>query len=441
MVSVPEKDAGRYSVDVITTVEGFDTMAPVWETIFKASCASLFQSFDWQRTWWEYYGEEHHERRLHILLVSIDGSPVGIAPFFIEHVHGSGLLGYARLAFIGEESSDYLDLIVMPELAEPIALVCARWIAEEAASSDVLILEEMPDRSAASRVMYEALSGFGFRGSRFISEQCPRTQLKPTWEETLASFAINHRREINRRRRNMSKAYTVEFEVCSEPDALLADMDDFIAMHQYRWNAAGKLGVFAHPDAAAFHKKIAARLLEKGMLLLTFLRLNGVRTAASYGFIYGGEVSIYLTGVGDAGDAWKLSPGRVLMGYCMEEAARRGVKVFDFMRGTESYKYEFDGVDVPNWTLVMFAPGSRLAPMKLKVDFLARSLVKRTKQEWFALQRFVGDHGVFSIPTMRYLGGQLRMFLSDGVQKARSPERSVSQSRATNSPNEGATVS
>ena len=56
-------------------------------------------------------------------------------------------------------------------------------------------------------------------------------------------------------------------------------------------------------------------------------------------------------GARDMGEAWNHSPGIVFESYCIQEALGRGARVYDFLRGTEPYKYRFGAVDVPNWRI------------------------------------------------------------------------------------------
>jgi CelD/BcsL family acetyltransferase involved in cellulose biosynthesis len=46
-------------------------------------------------------------------------------------------------------------------------------------------------------------------------------------------------------------------------------------------------------------------------------------------------------------DARELSPGVVLVERLIRRALERGQRRFDFLRGDESYKYEWGGADEP----------------------------------------------------------------------------------------------
>lgn len=407
----------------IGDIAGFDALEDVWQSLFVMGSRSVLQSFAWSRTWWKHFGEGDTAKQLKILLVESETDVIGIAPLFVEEIRLAGIPIVRRAAFIGRETSDYLDVLARPGREGQVAGEIAEYLAGMTPTVDVIQLEDMPDSSSVRSPLDRAIEGLMRDGRMFVNEQCPRTFLRGTWEETLAGFAINHRREINRRRRNMSKSYAVEFEMTADAAAVRHDMEEFIAMHQRRWNVSGHLGVFADEQSAEFHKDIACQFFQKGWLALSFLRLNGARVAANYGFRYGDAIAIYLTGVGEAGDAWKLSPGRVLMGYCMEEAIRSGAAVFDFMRGTEQYKYEFDAKDVPNWTILRFR--SRNAALRFKAHALALSFQRRSRAEWYMFQRVAADEGVFSPAMVRHVRERLGVVLHDGMAKLRAPERAV----------------
>jgi len=170
-------------------------------------------------------------------------------------------------------------------------------------------LEEITDRSPTGRLLYEALLRQGWVASRFVDEQCPRTLLRKTWEETVASFPVNYPREIRRRLRNIAKAYEVEFELVPPGPQVQPTMREFIEMHQERWVRDGYMGVFADPRRATFHCEVANRLSCRGWLFLAFLCADGQRCAANYGFSFRGVLSTYLGGTREIGELWRYPPG------------------------------------------------------------------------------------------------------------------------------------
>jgi CelD/BcsL family acetyltransferase involved in cellulose biosynthesis len=46
-----------------------------------------------------------------------------------------------------------------------------------------------------------------------------------------------------------------------------------------------------------------------------------------------------------------VSPGIVAIAMCIEDAIKRGIRRFEFLRGNEAYKYRFGGRDHHIYTL------------------------------------------------------------------------------------------
>jgi hypothetical protein len=122
-------------------------------------------------------------------------------------------------------------------------------------------------------------------------------------------------------------------------------------------------------------------------------------------------------------DSARYSPGRVLHGFSIEHAIGMGAKIYDFMRGTEPYKLEFEAKGVPNVTLVLYRPKTILPEHKFKLNLVGRSLVRRAGQEWRSLAYVVDRKGLFSGSTMRYLFERLWLNAKGGLRKIIAPEK------------------
>jgi hypothetical protein len=159
--------------------------------------------------------------------------------------------------------------------------------------------------------------------------------------------------------------------------------------------------------------------------MLTFLRVNGTRMAGDYGLRFRESFMTYLGGVRGGEEFLRLSPGRALLMEVMKNCIQQGATVFDYMRGTERYKYDLGGVDVPNWTIIMFSrPGKRLRLIH-RAAILRESLQRRATHEWVHLVYHQRKHGLISAGFVRYLAGRVATVVSDGMQKFRSPEKTI----------------
>jgi CelD/BcsL family acetyltransferase involved in cellulose biosynthesis len=415
----------EYRVTIVSSEAGFDALGQAWGRLVDEGGISVFQSFEWQRTWWKHFGENNPWMRLHIIVVSYEGQPVAIAPCCVETLTTLGLLHIRCLSFLGRGKSDYLDIIVKPGIEAETILHIARSLGDSRNTFDLLMIEDISERSTRGVLLFEALQRQGFTGERFVSEYCPRTTFGLTWKETSTSIPSNTNGRLDKRRRQLEARHNADTEFASAESLTPADVDDFMALHQQRWESVGQSGLFADRQFAEFFREAVIRLKDRGWPMLAFLRLEGKRVVGICGFLFRDEYSYYLNGLGEVGAAKQFSPGLVLHLLCMEELFRRGVRTYDFLRGVERYKYELGGVNVPNWTLLMYSHPGSLVRKKHRAYLLQTSLVRRVRMEWSMVRRQGRISGVLSGAMLRYTSERFRKIARDGYAKLRVPEQAV----------------
>jgi CelD/BcsL family acetyltransferase involved in cellulose biosynthesis len=420
--------AGRLAVGVVDDAAGFDALEREWDALLERSDASVFQSFEWQRTWWRHFGEGRRGARLHLVTLRAPDGLAAIAPLYVERVLGP--LALRRLLFVGHRDSDYLDVLVARGREAQCAEALADHLSARPQPFDVAVLEETPDRSRIGALLCSAFVRRGWGTSRFVQERCPRTALAKTWEETIAGFDIANRREVRRRLRNMQKEHAVELEVVSPGDAVEPSMREFVDMHQERWARDGYWGVFSDRAQADFHCDVAERLARRGWLFLAFLRVDGRRCAVNYGFSFRSTASVYLTGARPVPPALaRHSPGRSLHALGMQWAIAQGRTIYDFMRGAEPYKYELGAIDVPNWTVVAYPRHPRRSEAKHALHLFVAAVGRRARREAHALRVASRGGGWLSREVMTHAARATRRALAD-LQRILGRRREVEPARA-----------
>ena len=132
------------------------------------------------------------------------------------------------------------------------------------------------------------------------------------------------------------------FRLCDGQD-LGAGLDAFWALHEKRWNSKGQAGSFTDPGKREFYRRMATRCAEKDWLRLCFLTMEATPIATLLGFRYGSRFYGLQTGFDPA---WsKFSVGHVLLARVFEQAIVEGCREYDFLRGTEPYKYDWKARD------------------------------------------------------------------------------------------------
>jgi hypothetical protein len=107
----------------------------------------------------------------------------------------------------------------------------------------------------------------------------------------------------------------------------------------------------------------------------------------------------------------------------MQWAIARGLARYDFMRGAEPYKYDFDAVDVPNWTTVAYPGSSRFAAAAHLLQGALSKLARRVRREARALRAAARRGGWLSGAVVAQLGRAVRRAAADARELTRRPER------------------
>ncbi len=419
------KQVSKLTLQVVTRPEEFDALQAEWDRLLEESDATVFQSFEWQRTWWKHFGEQDDSANLHIVTLRSHGRLVAIAPLFIESLKRLGLIRLRRLGFIGGGITDYLDVVVAKGYETSCLPVLASHIADQSSLFDVIHLTDISDRSPNHALLYLELSRQGFRGHHFVNEYCPRMRLLQTWEATVASLSSSKQKRFRQVQRKIESDFKVELHVVTDPDQLPHDFTEFFNLHQKRWKESGHSGVLADARTAGFHREISELFFKRERLFLAFLLLDGRRVAANYGFVYRKELLHYLSGIEMRDELLKYSIGRVLQMYSIAEAAKRGIEVYDFMRGPEEYKYYFNSVDVTNWTVLMYPSRTGFIELKFKMMLLIDSMRRRANKERLLWSKASKGQGVLSRAMAAHVAKRIRTNIGDGIQKLRSPEKSL----------------
>jgi CelD/BcsL family acetyltransferase involved in cellulose biosynthesis len=408
-----------FTVAAVTSEQEFDALEPAWTALFDAFGTFAFQSFEWNRTWWRHFGEADPARTLEILVVTDGDEVAAIAPFFVEALPVLGTIPVRRLFLIARDHSDYLEPLVRADDAAECLQALAGHLWSERNAFDMLIMESLPDHSPSAEGWVQALTDAGFTCTRTAGDACPRASFGATWDETLAALPGATRGKMTRRMRHLARRHDAVLELAQDPAQVDKDVDDFIELHQQRWIAAGYPGAFADEQFAAFIRDAAREQARRGRLVLAFLRIDGQRKGAICGFRHGNEFDYYLGGMGDAGDAMRYSPGIALHLWCMEAMFERGVRVYDFLRGTESYKADLGGVAAPTWTIAATGRPYRLGRTKHQAHLVQSKVLNRLAIERRLLREERSGASAETVGVRRHLTRRIATAWNDALGKVR----------------------
>lgn len=349
----------RPVVRTVRTTADFDALAEGWNRLYESCPTSTtpFQSYAWLRSWWRQVGQSDPELRLTILVVEDRGEITAIAPLAVRTTRLAGVRT-RRVIPLGVPYTDYLPPLISADpqcgraAVGALARSIAQWAAETGAGGfDELVLSDLPEHWPWLEAWQAALREAGLRCRREPGDICPRVVLADTWEETWQLLPPVTRGKIGRRLRQLRARHDAHLELAGGPDTIERDLDDVIRLHQRRWSAAGQPGMFANPQLLGLVRDAAPVLAAQHRLVVAFLVVDGVRRVALLGLRHAQEFHFYTGGLDDAGEAMRYSPGIVAHLELMRVLHEQGVRVYDLLRGSESYKSDLGGVGSPTWTL------------------------------------------------------------------------------------------
>ena len=352
---------------------------PTWDELAaRTPWATPFSAWAFHRSWWEAYGATAHEQTLVVLdpaeATDPAATPIAIVPLMhrheveetdatthttLRHAQGGVLTPVAPTAkavFFGASyHADYATVLADPSDLPAVADAVVGYLSGDTGERgdpgawDVVDLRRLrcgdPAADALSAAFERAAPTCHFTVSAEREDVCPVLTLPAgiDLDGYLATLSKKERHEVRRKIRRAEAAGEVRLTTSARP---LADLDDFIELHQKKW---GDDGLFPPTPGGtcsrSFFRHLFRQFGPNGPLKLTRLTIGDRLVASGIHFDDGQRILYYNAGVDP--DARDLSPGVVMVARYIEQAIATGRTELDFLRGDEPYKYEWGAVDQP----------------------------------------------------------------------------------------------
>jgi CelD/BcsL family acetyltransferase involved in cellulose biosynthesis len=312
-------------IQLIEDEAALEALQPEWHLLWRRAKVTPFQSPEWLVSWWKAFAPG----KLHVIGLRDGEDLIGLAPLYLEH-------RTARLLPLGISVSDYLDTLIEPGRLRDVAAAMSAVLGRGGWTS-CHWPDLAPDAAAAQFPCLTAHADAVEPGT-----VCPELKLPDSVEGLAQIFPARKRRTLRMIANRAARRGQVKMlsHADRSPEAML---DELFRLHGLRWRSQGEAGVLADPRLRDFHRSAVPRLAEAGVLRLYALQIGDAIAAVYYGFLQDQRAYGYLTGFDPAFEF--ESPGTLLLEYAIQEAVREGARYFDFLRGSEAYKYEWGAVD------------------------------------------------------------------------------------------------
>ena len=325
---------GMSKVVVIDTFEKWKEILVAWNDLLMQSRSNtLFLRWEWLYTWAECFLQT--DQKLFILAVYGKGNEnlIGLAPFYL-HLEGKGCFSLRQIRFLGspQMASEYLDVFARKGKEKEVALQIYRFIYGEASKLwDNALLEDIPADSLFLLHFLESLKEEGKYIEMHEGAFCPTVILKPSWADLLVELSSNRREQFRRHYRRLQKHGKLSHSTLDQGKNALSR---FNALYSSWWGKNQDDQFYAHLE------KFIDISHSESLLQLDFLSIDKRDVAGLLHFRDNGNLMMYLMAVDKEFDP-RISIGNVLVGLCLEKAVCEGFNKYDFLRGSESYKFHW----------------------------------------------------------------------------------------------------
>jgi CelD/BcsL family acetyltransferase involved in cellulose biosynthesis len=343
----PRQEGLVMHIRVYEDNSAFEALRDEWNALLHRSITDeVFLTWEWQSTWWDVYQAGD------LMVVAVrhdDGRLIGIAPWFVHTIGGERVLRTIGCVDV----TDYVDVIADQYAVTSVQIALADFLAASRNRFDRVNLCNIPESSPTTQFMPDLLRQRGFDSDLVFQEVCPVIHLPSDWEEYLSMLDKKQRHEVRRKVRKAEAEANLEYSVL-DSSSLPIELDDALVaefLELMRASQPAKADFLATAANRTFLARILQTTARAGWLRLSFLRCDGQLAAAYADFIYNAHVQVYNSGLNPS-VAPHLSLGNVLLAYNIQSAIERGIQVFNFLRGNETYKYRLGATDTRIYKLV-----------------------------------------------------------------------------------------
>ena len=329
----------KITIDKMTECQ-FGMMREEWNSLLEKSVTNeIFLLWEWMFSWWDVFKNGSSE--LYLLRGrNSAGETIGIAPFYLHNQAGSGNRTRNTIRFCSslETFPDHLDIIAMKEYEHSFAEAVVNYLIQHGQDWDLIKLDGVHENATIKKYLASARPRQnGVLTTSIPSARCPYLVLDNTFDGYLRSFSSKKRQTLLRKRKILmtrEKALLKTVRSDEEPEKHIQEL---FVLHNERAKRKGIKTTFEGEDLYRFHSKAIHYLLKEGKVILTVLHKEIPPLVSYYCFKHNQKYYYFQAGLSDEGE--KKSAGAVLFSLIIEEAFKEGSKEFDFLRGSEEYKF------------------------------------------------------------------------------------------------------
>lgn len=351
-------------VEVLRSLTEVDALRRPWEDLFARSGSSnYFVSYAWIRFCVAHFMKPG---QWSIVIVMDGDEAIALAPLR----HESRVWTFLMVANL----ADYCEILCDPKRTDGVALLVRHLTRQRGWRR--MRLSGIPAHAPSASMLPEALKASGVPWLQRVMYVSPVVTLSGTFDEYQKKLAKKVRQEIRTTRNHLNRLGEWRFAEARYGQRALHIYDRLVAMHLDRQEVKVGASLFEDEETRAFLRLLipveeADRAATQGAgPVLTALLLDDRVVAAAYSLSCGATFFYWIPSFEP--NLKSVSLGKALIAHLIETRYREGGRVFDFMGGSESYKFQWSNAQYDVLELELFRSRLGLLASRGKLWLLQR---------------------------------------------------------------------
>jgi len=335
----------RINIYIINSIDQLKNIHSAWNNLLNSSKSNtIFLTWEWQYSWVECFLS--NTDYLFVVIIEFKDKIIGIAPWYIRTSKICGI-PFRQLYFIGgmETASDYLDVIAKKDKEQEVAKQLYSFLFSEGKNHwDSLMFRDISSNSLFLLQLQELIAKDGKYAALSYSSFCPATNLPTSKENFLLTLSPNRRQQYKRHTRILQKDKDIRLHSQTTPTP--NDFDTFFSFYE---NNTG----YSSRHVKPMIQSLAQNSKGKEIVQIDTLLDGDLKIASLLHLKHEHTMSMYLMVIDKMYNP-KISIGNIIVGMCMENAIKANFYTYDFLKGTESYKFHWANTSTTLLSLLLY---------------------------------------------------------------------------------------
>lgn len=174
-----------------------------------------------------------------------------------------------------------------------------------------------------------------------------RRKLESSADDFVRNLSSGLRRNVRRYRNHLAELGRVEHAVAHSAEPHL--LDAILELHTREWKQRGGAGMVEQTGSGPFLRAVAEQFSRENEFRIFYISLDQNPIACIYAIVHRTVAYGYMSGFDP--DYKQFSLGTLVVAHAMQSSIGEGVRTWDFLRGTEKYKFDWGAEPIRKWRL------------------------------------------------------------------------------------------